>query len=272
MEFDAIDANLVIKLAATAALVLFATLTAERFGAFIGAIIAAMPLSVGPSYLFLALEHGAEFVRQGALTSLAVHPMTAAFLVVCAALVKRFGIAAALVLALAAWVAGGVAAMRLDMSFEIIVLLNIGIFAITIAVSRPLVVEVAGRAHGRGGYDVLPRVLAVMGVVGAAILAGRMLGPKAAGLAALVPVIWISMAIVLAVRAGAEMCSSVLAHGVVPMIGFSLAFAALYLTIDPLGLWNALLLALALAVGWNLFLTAIRPFFKARAGELRRVG
>ena len=71
-----IDVGLAIKLASTALLVVVATGFAARFGAFIGAMIAAIPISAGPSYLVIAMENDAAFVAQSALTSVAINPLT----------------------------------------------------------------------------------------------------------------------------------------------------------------------------------------------------
>jgi hypothetical protein len=253
-----VDGALVAKMAATAVLVLGATVLAERFGAFIGAIIASMPLSAGPAYAFLALENGAAFIEKSSVTSLAVHPMTVILLVITAALVRPLGIVVALGIALAFWLAGAVVVLKAGLSFETAVMLNVAVFAVILPMARPLAREVSGRPARRGLVDVVLRVLAVATVTGSAILAGRIFGPAVAGVTALVPVIWISVAVILAVRSGADMCVSVLANGIPPMIGFSVAFAMMHLAIEPMGLWVALGLALAIAVGWNLMLTVGR--------------
>lgn len=258
MILEMIDGALVAKMAATAVLVLGATVLAERFGAFIGAIIASMPLSAGPAYLFLALENGAGFIEKSSLTSLAVHPITVVLLVVTAALVRSFGIIIALGLGLAVWLAGAVAVVRVGLSLEAAVMLNVVIFVLMLPAARPLSHEVAGRPARRGVVDIVLRVVAVATVTGSAVLAGRIFGPAVAGVAALVPVIWISVAVILAVRSGADLCASVLANGVPPMIGFSIAFVVLHLAIEPIGLWPALGCALAICVGWNLMLSLQR--------------
>ncbi len=245
-----LDATLIVKMAATAVLVLAATTFAERFGAFIGAIIASMPLSAGPAYLFLALEHGAGFIETSSLTSLSVHAMTPILLVICAALV--------------AWFGGAFLVTRAGLSLEAAVWLNVAVFAITIPASLWMAAEVRAKPMRRGIVDIVLRVGAVAAIVGAAILAGRVLGPRAAGLTALVPVIWISVAVILAVRAGGEMCASVLANGVSAMVGFAIAFAVMHFTVVSLGWPTSLSIALAITVGWNLLLTVVRPLL-ARA-------
>jgi hypothetical protein len=259
---EGLDFGLLIKLGATAVLVLSATVLAERFGAFVGAIIASMPLSAGPAYLFLALEHGTAFIARSSLTSLAVHAMTPVLLVVCANLVRRTGIVVALGVALLVWFVGAILVMRAELTLAAAVLLNVVVFAVMVPASWPLRLEVRAVRAKRGVVDVVLRVLAVAGIVGAAVVAGRVFGPKAAGLMALVPVIWISVAVILAVRAGPEMCQSVLANGVPAMIGFAIAFSVMHLTVARVGWPVALSVALWITVGWNLLLTAVRPMLR----------
>ena len=46
------------------------------------------------------------------------------------------------------------------------------------------------------------------------------------------------------------------------MIGFAVAFVVMHLTVTPYGWPLALALALVIAVGWNLLLTAVRPIMR----------
>ncbi len=47
-----------------------ASMVAERSGPLIGALVATLPVSAGPVYVFLALDHDAAFIAQSALASL----------------------------------------------------------------------------------------------------------------------------------------------------------------------------------------------------------
>ena len=255
-----LDVALFIKLGLTAALVLVATGFATRFGAFIGAMIAAVPISVGPAYLFSAMEHDDAFVAQSALISLGVNPMTAVFLLVCAALVERFGIVVALLAGVGAWFVGALLITELGLTFEQACLLNAVVFAICIYLSRSLLGDVTGQTAKRGWLDTLLRVVAVVSVVGAAVIAGRWVGPKAFGLVAPIPVVWISMSVVTFARLGGATCSAVMANGIVPMVGFWLGMSALHLLAVAYGSTVALLAALALSVGFTLGLTLLRPY------------
>src|SRR5689334_6051002 len=59
-----------LRMAVAAAFVVTASFIAERSGPVIGALVATLPISAGPAYAFLALDHDAAFIAQGALTSL----------------------------------------------------------------------------------------------------------------------------------------------------------------------------------------------------------
>ena len=48
----------------------------ERSGPVIGALVATLPISAGPSYVFLALDHDAAFIAEGALASLPINAAT----------------------------------------------------------------------------------------------------------------------------------------------------------------------------------------------------
>ena len=56
-----------LRMAITAAFVVTASIVTERSGPVIGALIATLPISAGPSYVFLALDHDAAFIAEGAL-------------------------------------------------------------------------------------------------------------------------------------------------------------------------------------------------------------
>ena len=58
------------RMAITAAFVVSASIITERSGPAIGALVATLPISAGPSYVFLAFDHDASFIAQGASASL----------------------------------------------------------------------------------------------------------------------------------------------------------------------------------------------------------
>ena len=68
--------TLVLRMAVTAAFVVSAAAITERAGPVIGALVATLPISAGPSYVFLALDHDAAFIAEGALASLPINAAT----------------------------------------------------------------------------------------------------------------------------------------------------------------------------------------------------
>ena len=65
-----------LRMAITAAFVVTASIITERSGPVIGALVATLPISAGPSYVFLALDHDAAFIAEGALASLPINAAT----------------------------------------------------------------------------------------------------------------------------------------------------------------------------------------------------
>src|SRR5213082_3758131 len=79
MEFSpelAFILTLGLRMAITAAFVVSASVITERSGPVLGALVATLPISAGPSYVFLALDHDAAFIAQGALASLPINAAT----------------------------------------------------------------------------------------------------------------------------------------------------------------------------------------------------
>ncbi len=68
--------TLALRMAVTAAFVVSASVITERAGPVIGALVATLPISAGPSYVFLALDHDAAFIAEGALASLPINAVT----------------------------------------------------------------------------------------------------------------------------------------------------------------------------------------------------
>src|SRR5258706_5105336 len=68
--------TLALRMAVTAAFVVTASVITEKSGPVIGALVATLPISAGPAYVFLALDHDAAVIAEGALASLPVNAAT----------------------------------------------------------------------------------------------------------------------------------------------------------------------------------------------------
>src|SRR3954454_1154409 len=95
--------TLFVKMALTAGFLLAATIVAERAGPLVGGLVATLPISAGPVYFFLALDHGAHFIAQAALGSLVTNGLNAVFAVTYALLAQRRSLTVSLLGAYAVW-------------------------------------------------------------------------------------------------------------------------------------------------------------------------
>lgn len=252
---DSIGIDFAAKLAAAAAVVLLATLVAERAGPFLGAVIVALPISAGPAYVIVAMEQDAAFVARSAEASLALNAAMGPFLLAAAAiLLKTKSIALALTAGMAIWAGGAAFALFVAPPIEVSIPLNMAVFLASAVVAKSMFKAPDGGPARRGLLDVLVRAVGVVTVVGLAILASRELGPRFAGVAALIPVVWICTTVVVKGRSGPGAAAALIANGVVTMNGFWIGLAIVAMTVEPLGEVRGLSLALAacLLTGYGL--------------------
>jgi hypothetical protein len=241
---------LALRMAITAAFVVSAAFITERSGPAIGALITTLPVSAGPSYVFLALDHDAGFVADTALSSLPVNAATVWLGLVYVNLAQRCGALASLAVAALVWGLLVAAIQTVDWGFGGGLLLN----AVTFAICLPLLrryQDVPMPAVARRWYDVPLRAALVAGLVAAVVVLSGRVGPRISGIIAIFPVVFTSMMLILHPRVGGRATAAVIAHGGRGLIGFGLGLAAIALTARPLGAAAALLLALAICVAWN---------------------
>src|SRR6059058_4447716 len=108
MEFSpelAFILTLALRMAITAASVVTASVITERSGPVIGSLIATLPISAGPSYVFLALDHDAAFIAEGALASLPINAATVFLGLTYVVLAQRQGALLSCLAAVVVWLA-----------------------------------------------------------------------------------------------------------------------------------------------------------------------
>src|SRR5215213_9703338 len=96
--------TLALRMAFAAAFVVTASVVTERSGPVIGALIATLPISAGPSYVFLALDHDAAFIAQGAVASLSINAATVFLVLTYVMLAQRNTMIVSFCAAIAVWV------------------------------------------------------------------------------------------------------------------------------------------------------------------------
>jgi hypothetical protein len=248
---------LLIKMAVSACFVVGATVTAERAGPLIGGLIATLPVSAGPAYVFLALDHESSFIAQSALSSLALNGATAIYAAAYVLLAQRYGFHISVPAAFAIWLASVAILTPLATSTASAILINIVIFPIVFYLVRRFR-NVPMPSNPMRWYDFAIRAALVAALVGAVVGLSFRIGPAATGILAAFPVVFTSIMFILHWRVGGPAAAAVLANATLGLAGFGMAVLTLHLLAEPLGSPAALALALCVAVIWNLGLYGLR--------------
>jgi len=249
--------TLIVKMAVTAAFLLVATVTAERAGPLVGGLVATLPISAGPVYIFLALDHDAHFIAQSALGSLVTNSFNVVFALSYALLAQKRGLLVSIGGAFVAWTALIWASGFVAWTLTSAILLNVIIIAGAFRLSAPLRHAPMPRVRTRW-YDLVLRAAMVALLVGVVVSLSFRIGPTASGNLAVFPIVLTSIMIILHHRVGGPATAAVMANAVVGLGGFAIAVIALNLTADRLGSALALALTLAVSMSCNLLLFLAR--------------
>lgn len=255
----------IVRALTTAAIVVCASAAAEALGPLWGALIASLPVSAGPAYVFLAMQHGDAFLAASALGSLAANASTGLFLTVYGVLAARGAGRRALGVALLVWLGASVAETRVAWTPATALLLNLvvyggGFVALRAGAAAARVAAASAARPGvrRGRYDLAARALAVAGLVTFVTAASSALGPGVTGIAAVFPISLISLIVILRRRLGVPATVVLVAGALRAMLGFGVMLLVLHLTVEPMGAAAALVLALLVSAAWSAGLLALR--------------
>ncbi|MGY3598023.1 hypothetical protein ACVIGB_006072 [Bradyrhizobium sp. USDA 4341] len=171
---------LVLRMAVAAAFVVSASVITERSGPVIGALIATLPISAGPSYTFLALDHDAAFIAEGALSSLPVNAATIFMGLTYAVLAQRFSMLISAGSAIALWLVLGTIIRQFAWTLAGGLILNAIAFAICIPLLRPYRHVAKMPLIARRWYDIPLRAALVASLVGTVVTASTWVGPRVA--------------------------------------------------------------------------------------------
>ena len=243
--------TLALRMAVTAAFVVSASMITERSGPVIGALVATLPISAGPSYVFLALDHNAAFIAEGALASLPINAVTIFLGLTYVVLAQRQSAVVSCLSAVAVWIALASVIRMIHWSLAGGLIANAVAFAICVPLLRrfrnvkmPLIT--------RRWFDIPLRASLVATLVATVVTLSGWVGPTISGIIALFPVVFTSMMLILHPRIGGRPTAAVIANGGWGLIGFGIALAVLHVAALRFGSAIALSLALATCVGWNL--------------------
>ena len=245
---------LVLRMTVAAAFVVTASFIAERAGPVIGALIATLPISAGPSYAFLALDHDAAFIAQGALASLPVNAATIILSLVYAWLAQRHSLLVSCGAALATWLLLATAIRSVQWTLLGGLIAN----AIAFAIALPLLERFRHIARmpviAPRWYDIPFRASLVALLVATVVSLSSWAGPTISGIMALFPIVFTSLMLILHPRIGGPVTAAVIANGAWGLMGFGLAVAVLHVGALHLGSAIGLTLALLTCILWNLAL------------------
>src|SRR3979490_324673 len=128
--------TLALRMAVTAAFVVTASVITERSGPVIGALVATLPISAGPSYVFLALDHDAAFIAEGALASLSINAATVFLVLTYVLLAQRRSMLGSFSAAGVVWVALASLIRMTHWSLLGGIAANVGAFAVCLPLLR----------------------------------------------------------------------------------------------------------------------------------------
>jgi hypothetical protein len=258
---------LAFRMIVAAAFVVTASFITEHSGPAIGALVATLPISAGPAYVFLALDHDAAFIAQGALTSLPINAATIFLGMTYTLLAQRHNLLVSYGAAAAVWIAIAAIIAASHWSLAGGILVN----AVAFAICTPLMQRYRHAKMPpvtRRWYDVPLRASLVAVLVATVVTLSGRVGPSISGILALFPAVFSSMMLILHPRIGGRATAAVIANSAWGLMGFGLAFVVLHLGALHLGSAAGLGLGLATCVSWNLMLWGIGR----RKAKDRRVG
>jgi hypothetical protein len=252
-----------LRMAIAAAFVVSASIVTERSGPVIGALVATLPISAGPSYVFLALDHDAAFIAEGALASLPINAATIFLGLTYAILAQKRSALVSCGTAVVVWLVLATAIRK----FEWTLLSGLIVNAIAFAICVPLLQRyrhVRMPLITRRWYDIPLRAALVATLVATVVTTSSWVGPKISGIMALFPVVFTSLMLILHPRIGGPPTAAVIANSGWGLIGFGLAIAVIHVAALQFGSAIGLSLALATCIFWNLGL-----FWLSRRKALR---
>ena len=243
--------TLALRMAITAAFVVSASVITERSGPVIGVLVATLPISAGPSYVFLALDHDAAFIAEGALASLPINAATIWLALTYVVLAQRQNAVISWGGAAAVWLTLAALSRTVQWSLAGGLLAN----AVTFAICLPLLRRfrhVKMPLITRRWYDIPLRAALVATLVATVVTLSGWVGPYVSGMLALFPIVFSSMMLILHPRIGGKPTAAVIANAGWGMVGFGIAVAVLHVAAPAFGSAVALSLALLTCVVWNL--------------------
>jgi uncharacterized membrane protein (GlpM family) len=240
---------LLVKVVSTAAVVVGASVAAEKFGPFWGGLIACFPVSAGPAYVLLGLQHDDAFIANAAFASFASSVATWVYPIAFVRLGQRFGIGITLVGTLCVWFITAFIVRNVPWTYPTAILSSGVALLAAIKFTPPVVLTLDPNRKPAKHWTELPlRALLVGLFVATVVTVSEIIGPKATGIASVFPLAMSSLAVIMARSLGMTGAMAAIASTVKPMTGIVIAMFVLSLTAESLGRWPAMGIALVISV------------------------
>lgn len=253
-------------MAGAAGIVILVSIIAERARPFLAAMIVTLPITAGPSLLFLALDHDDAFMRVTFLSAMVANLASCAYISLYCTLAQRFSMPLALACAISAWIGTGTLLNPLPWTLPLAIGANIVTYLVTglyvarfLAAPRPAVPP-------RSRWALPLRAIGVSLLVAAVTLTSAHVGPYFSAFLAVFPIVISSLVVILHMRLGGPAAAAVIASAVYGLAGFGASLASAAAVTPILGRYWALAMLLGVALAWNGLTLLIRQR-KARSGS-----
>ena len=241
--------------------VVLASVLAEFLGPVWGALIISLPVTAGPVYVFMVLEHDAAFVSRAALNGFAANAATGLFLIVYARRATDRGLVRVLGPAALAWVVAAIPISAVAWTPVTAFLLNVAVYGSGVFLARPAARTSLARsavvARPRS-LDLVVRAAAVALFVTGVLALSAALGPARTGVIAAYPLTLTSTFVILHRRVGGAAMTRLAGITVRGVFGFGLTLLTVHLMVQPFGAGLALAGALGVSLVYSAGLLAIQ--------------
>ena len=240
------------KAVSTTIVVVSASLAAQALGPFWGALIARLPVSAGPAYIFLALEHEPEFLAKSALYSAVANAATGLFLILFVLLGRHISFWPCLAVATTFWLSSSFVLQSIDWTTSGVVALNLLVYAPSMYLLKKDDPKVSsGPSFLPRPSELAVRAGAVALFVTIIVTVSNLLGPTVTGFAAVFPISLISLLVILHSRVGGSAAVHVAINALAPMLGFCAMLLVISSTTSSYGIAIAFSLGLTISLIWS---------------------
>jgi hypothetical protein len=259
MFLDAFWLALLVKIAATVAVVIAASAAAERGGPFWGGLVCALPIGAGPGYVLLALQADAGFVETSALASLGTNIASSVFMTAVVWLAPRRSAVATLAIAIAAWAALMLPLRWIPWTGATAMLANLTAVAVACWLTAGADRGIAIRATPPRWFDLPVRALVIGLVVVGVVTVSDAIGPRWTGIAMVFPIATASLTAVVHRRLGGPAAAATMATALRAMPGFLSALLMIHV-LARVNLIVAFVAALASSIAWAIGMMLWRAY------------